>query len=347
MKNLILIFYIIIILTKTGNVLSNNAIFNVNNIEINKAFSINREELIKQAFRKSFNQLINRLLLKEDYENISRTDLKTITSLISYYQISSPVEIENKKENIKVNISYDKDKIHDFFYNRNILYADIINSEIIIFPLLKIKSQYYFYNNNYFYENWNENLVDDYLQFSLPGESIENIQKININKENIYKIDLNNFFKEFEFTNVAFVTIDLKKNSAEIFLNSRIEGKNIKKKFNIKKDKNKDDDFNSQIILEISDTIKDLVKKENLIDVKTPSFINVELKMKKNDNLVIFNDKLKRIDLVDSFFVQQFNKDYVLIKIKYLGKISKIIKKLKEQNIELKMISGEWQLRII
>ena len=347
MKNLILIFYILIILTKTGNVLSNSTLFNVNNIEINKAFSINREELIKQAFRKSFDQLTNRLLLKEDYEKVSKTDLKTITSLISYYQISSPVEIENKKENIKVNISYDKDKIHDFFYNSNILYADIINSEIIIFPLLKIKNQNYIYNNNYFYENWNKNLADDYLQFSLLGESIENIQKININKENIYKIDLNNFFKEFEYTNVAFVTINLKKNSAEIFLNSRIEGKNIKKNFNIKKDKNKNDDFNNQIILETSDIIKDLVKKENLIDVKTPSFINVELKMKKNDNLVIFNDKLKRIDLVDSFFVQQFNKDYVLIKIKYLGKISKIIKKLKEQNIELKMNSGEWQLRII
>ena len=347
MKNLILIFYILIILTKTGNVLSNNAIFNVNNIEINKVFSKNREELIKEAFRKSFDQLINRLLLKEDYEKISRTDLKTITSLISYYQISSPEEIENKEENVKVNISYDKDKIHDFFYSRNILYADIINSEIIIFPLLKIKNQNYIYNNNYFYENWNKNLVDDYLQFSLLGESIENIQKINVNKENIYKIDLNDFFREFEFTNVAFITINLKKNSAEIFLSSRIEGKNIKKNFNIKKDKDKDDDFNNQIILKTSNIIKDLVKKENLIDVKTPSFINVELKMKKNDNLTIFNDKLKRIDLVDSFFVQQFNKDYVLIKIKYLGKISKIIKKLKEQNIELKMISGEWQLRII
>ena len=42
--------------------------------------------------------------------------------------------------------------------------------------------------------------------------------------------------------------------------------------------------------------------------------------MKKNDNLIIFNDKLKKIDLVDNFFVQQFNKDYVLIKITYLGK---------------------------
>ena len=54
-------------------------------------------------------------MLKEDYKKISRTDLKTITSLISYYQITSPEEIENKKENVKVNISYDKDKIHDFF----------------------------------------------------------------------------------------------------------------------------------------------------------------------------------------------------------------------------------------
>ena len=36
MKNLIFIFSILIILFKTGNVLSDNYIFNVNNIEINK-----------------------------------------------------------------------------------------------------------------------------------------------------------------------------------------------------------------------------------------------------------------------------------------------------------------------
>ena len=41
------------------------------------------------------------------------------------------------------------------------------------------------------------------------------------------------------------------------------------------------------------------------------------------------------------------NKDYALVKIKYLGKINKIIKKLKDQNIELKMNKGQWQLNII
>ena len=34
--------------------------------------------------------------------------------------------------------------------------------------------------------------------------------------------------------------------------------------------------------------------------------------------------------------MQQLNKDYVLVKIKYLGKINKIISKLKDQKIDFK-----------
>ena len=52
MKNLIIIFCILIILFKTGNVLSDNNIFNVNNVEINKEISKNKEKLVNQAFQK-------------------------------------------------------------------------------------------------------------------------------------------------------------------------------------------------------------------------------------------------------------------------------------------------------
>ena len=48
-----------------------------------------------------------------------------------------------------------------------------------------------------------------------------------------------------------------------------------------------------------------------------------------------------------NFYVQELNKDYVLVKIKYLGKINKIIKRLKDQNIDLNMRQGQWQLNII
>ena len=85
---------------------------------------------------------------------------------------------------------------------------------------------------------------------------------------------------------------------------------------------------------------------QNLIDVRTPSFLNVEIKLSNKSSLVEFDKRLKNIDLIDAYYVQQLNKDFVLIKIKYLGKIKKIIDKLKEQNINLKMTNGQWQIII-
>ncbi|MDC0628766.1 hypothetical protein OAP04_04265, partial [Pelagibacteraceae bacterium] len=90
MKHFLFINCIIIILLKTGNVLSDNNIFNVNNIEISKEYSKNNVKLVDQAFKKAFDSLVNRLLLKNDYRRVSNIDLNQIKKLISYYQIINP-----------------------------------------------------------------------------------------------------------------------------------------------------------------------------------------------------------------------------------------------------------------
>ena len=349
MKNLIFISTIIIILFKTGNVLSDNNIFNVNNIEISQETSKNKEKLVNTAFKKAFNELINRLLMEEDYKRISNTNLVQIKQLISYYQILNENKDSTKNSKIKYNVFFDKDRMHSFFYNQNILYSDIINTEVILFPLLKKREQYFIYTKNYFYENWNEETFDNLIQYTLPAENIENIQKINSNKTNIYKLKVADFFKEYEKDNIVFANIEIDDNSAEVFLSTRIEGKKINKNLSINKRKENFDEknFYKEIILEINNTVKDLIKSQNLIDVKTPSFLNVEIQLNKKSNLVEFSNRLNRIDLIDNFYVQELNKDYVMIKIKYLGKINKIISKLKDEKIDLKMIAGQWQLKII
>ena len=348
MKNLIFICCILIILFKTGNVLSSNGLFNVNNIEISKEISQNREKLVNQAFLKGFDKLIHRLLLEADYRKISNTNLKQIKELISHYQIVSLNEKENKNKNLKANIFFDKDRIHNFFYKRNILYSDIVNTEVILFPLLIKEKKYFIYTQNYFYENWNNENDDNLIEYTLPSENIENIQKINSNKNNIYNLKTADFFKEYETENIVFANIDIRKNNAEIFLSTRIEGKKINKRLSIdeKKDFNQKEFYN-KIISEINNLVRDLIKSENLIDVRTPSFLNVKIKLNNKSNLVKFNNRLEKIDLIDEYYVQQLNKDYILVKIKYLGKIKKIINKLKDQNLSLKMIEGEWQLNII
>ncbi len=343
MKNLIFICCILIILFKTGNVLSDNNIFNVNNIEISKEISTNKEKLANQAFKKGFKELINRLLLEEDYKKISTTNLNEIKKLVSYYQIK-----DNEKNNIiKFNIFFDKDKIHNFFYKRNLLYSDIINMDMVIFPLLITDKQYFIYTKNYFYENWNKESLKDLIQYTLPTENIESIQKIKLNRENIYKIDIEDFFKEYNLENMAFANIQVNQNNAKVYLNTKIADKKLNKNILITNSGLNQIEFNNKIILEIKNEIRDLIKSQNLIDVRTPSFLNAEIKLNDKSNLVEFNNRLKNVDLIDNFFVQELNKDYVLVKIKYLGKINKIIKKLKDQNINLNMREGQWQINII
>ena len=159
---------------------------------------------------------------------------------------------------------------------------------------------------------------------------MKNIQKINLNKDKIYKIDIGNFFNEYPSNNIVFANIELNKNKADIFLNTRIEGKKINKTLNLNNKRNLNQiEFNKEIITKINQTIKDLIKSQNLIDVRTPSFLNVKIKQNNKNNLARFSSKVKNIDLIDNFYVQQLNKDFVIVKIKYLGKIDKIIKKLK------------------
>ena len=97
MKKLIFISLILSILLKTGNVLSNNNIFNVNNVEINAENSNNKEKFVNQAFKEGFEKLIKRLLLDEDYKKVSNLNLNQIKNFISYYQILNT----DKKEETK------------------------------------------------------------------------------------------------------------------------------------------------------------------------------------------------------------------------------------------------------
>ena len=304
------------------------------------------EKTTNLAFQKGFKKLASRLLLEEDFKKISTTNLNEIKKLISYYQVKNIKK--NKKDLILYNIFFDKDRIHEFFYQRNILYSDLIDTEIIIFPLLFFEKQMFIYSKNYFYKNWNNQDEKSLIQYILPVENIENIQKIKLNKNRIYKIDLNDFFKEYQNSNMVFVSIDLKEDVAKVFLNTKIESKKMNKNILITKNNSSKEEFNKNIILEIKKELRDLVKSQNLIDVRTPSFLNAKIKLdNKKSNLIEFKERIEKIDLIDNFYVIEFNKDDVLIKIKYLGKIDKIINKLNNQKINLQMKNGQWQLNMI
>jgi hypothetical protein len=342
------ILIIIIIFLKTGNVLSNNNIFDVNNIEIEKKGKISNETLANKAIKKGFNELINKILLKEDIKKLQELRLEAVKELVTYYQVSNKAEKDNSLEKINFNISFDKDKIHDLFFKRGISYSKIANNELFILPILKKNNKIFIYNQNFFYDNWNKIYDDELIEFILPLENIEIIQIINSNKDNLLNLDLKNLLAEYTGKNLALVIIEDKNEKEEkIYFRIKIQGKTILKNINIKKLNLTTEQFYIKIITEVKKEIINLIKLQNLIDIRIPSFLNAKLEINKKNNLVELKSRLKKIDSIENIYIQKFNNETVILKIKYLGKLNKIIKQLEQQKIILKLKNDQWSIQII
>ena len=340
-----IIIYILVIFLKTGNVLSLENIFNVNNIQITKKSNNSNDDLANKAIKKGFRELLEKILLKEDIKNLSGLEFTKIKELVSYYQIAETQN--NVTGKINFNIFFDKDKLHTLFSDKNISYSDISDKELYLLPVFQKNDQIFIYNNNYYYDNWNKIYKSELIEFILPIENIEVIQNISKNKENLYEIDLKNLFKEYENKNLALVLIKATSTDVDkIFLRTRVLNKKIDKTINLKKNFKNSDKLNEKIIKVISEELVNIIKSQNLIDIRTPSFLNARLEINNKNNLVELKKRLRNIDTVDGIFVQEFNYKYVLLKLRYLGKLDKIISQLKSQNIMLQLIGDQWNLRI-
>ena len=343
-----IIILILVIFIKTGNVLSQDSIFNVNNIEIIKKTNTSNQDIANQAIKKAYLKLIDKILLIEDKEKISKMDFTKIKELVSYYQVIPNVENDKKEDIVIFNIFFDKDKLHNLFYEKDISYAEITDKEFYLLPVLKKDDQYFIFNQNFFYEKWNDFEDNDLVEFILPFENIEIIQKINVNKNNLFDVEINTLFLEYSKKNQALLLIDDKNGIVEkIFLRANISGKKINKNFLIKNNFKEKANNYKEIIQRTRNEIIDLVKSQNLIDIKTPSFLNIKLTPNKNNNLAELHKRLNNIGLVDNLYVQEINSEYVLLKIKYLGKLEKIINELKKEKIILKQKNDEWSIKLI
>ncbi len=346
MKFFIQIIFILIIFFKTGNLLSSENLFSVNNIVLEKKDGYSSKQLADKAIKEGFGRLTKRILLNQDNSKISDLTFPNIKELVAYYNISK--NLEGDKNNVSFNITFDKDKLYDLFYKKKILYSDISDKEFYILPILIKENNAFIFSNNFFYENWNKTTNNELIEFILPLQNIEIIQNISQSRNNLFELELNSLFKEYKNKNVAIILIDNNQdNINQIYIKTRIQDKTISRSLKLNKiDPNKFE-INKKIILAVKNEIINLIKSQNLIDVSTPSFLNARLNLNKKINLVLLNSKIKKISLIENIFVQEFNKNYVSLRIKYLGNLEKVIKQLKDNDVNLQIINNEWILKTL
>ena len=345
------IIFILIVFFKTETLFSENNLFNVDNIQLEKNDKTTNKAISDLAIKKGFQKLITKILLKEDINKLSDLNFSSIKQLVTYYQRKNTLSSKNNIELVNFNISFDKDKIHDLFYKRGILYSEISDKELYVLPILVKENEIFIFNNNYFYKNWNKvynNDLFDLIDFILPLENIEIIKKINDNRSSLISLNIIELFQEYSDKNLALILIEDSKTSNEkIYINTIIQDKKISKSLDLKKQNLSSFEFYEKIITETKKELINLVKSNNLIDIRTPSFLNTRLKIYNKSNLVELKKRIKKIKSVENIYVQEFNKDDMNLRIKYLGKLDKLINALKKENINLQLINDQWIIKTL
>ena len=353
MNKFFCIFFILLFISKTENVFSDNLIYDVNNVEVKSKInsSITNKKLITSAFEKAFIIFADKTLLKEDAITIYKTKPKVIKDLVLTYQIIKN-EKNNKKNSTFFNIQFDPKKINNFLANRGISYADISNVSIIALPILIKEKKIFIYDKNFFYKNWISlpsilgKKDEELISYSLALENIEDLEYINSIKDNIDLIDIKKLNSFNEKANYALLIIYSTEDRFKAFIKTSIKNKNIDRNIDLNfypEDENKS---YTDAIIRLKNEINQIWKKQNLIDVNTPSFLDLFLEIKKIDDYLNLKSILDKIDVIENYSVLEMTNKYSKIRIKYRGKISKIKDKLSTQKINIRIVNNIWKIRI-
>jgi len=351
MNKFFCIIFIILFISKTENVFSNNLIYDVNNIEVEgqRNNSFNNNKLIEIAFKKAFVTFADKTLLRKDAESLYRTKIATIKDLVLGYQIGK----NNNSENFSTfHVKFDSKKINNFLAKRGISYADISNISLTVLPVLVKDKDILLYKENFFYENWIEqetikkNTNSNLINYNLALENIEDLKYISSVKKDIDLIDVKKINSFNEASNYVLLIVYSGKNEFKAFIKTSINNKDISKNINLKFYPGNEKKSYKEAIGIVKKEINQIWKKQNLIDVNTPSFLDFFLEKRKINDYSKLKTILDKIYIIESYSVLEMTNQYSKIRIKYRGKVSKIKDKFIEKKINVQIIDNVWKLKL-
>ena len=210
----------------------------------------------------------------------------------------------------------------------------------------------FIYEDNFFYNNWlksqdkTKNINDVLISYNLALENIEDLQYINLNKENLELIDIEKITSLQGIRNYAFLVIYFTEGKLRAFVKTYIENKEINKRINLRIYPENVSRTYEDSILTLKEEISQIWKAQNLIDANTPSFLDFFLDVKQMNDYLKLRSIFDSINLIEDYSVIEMTKEYTKIRLKYKGKIIKLRDKLLQKKINIKIVDNVWRITI-
>ena len=322
--------------------------FNVNDIEISKPFknNFNKNEVINIGFRKAFFELINSLIKSSDIKKIDRIKLNEIKSMINSFSIKEEKFI-NQTYYVNMGVSFEKNKIFEYLEKKNIFPTQIIKETFLYLPIIikEDANDISIFSDNIIYKNWNRfNKKSQLINYLLPTEDLEDINLIKKNIKSLESYDFKDIIEKYFLKNSIISLISKKDNEIKVLSKINIEDNTVFRNDVFKKiNFNSDDDVN-YFINNLKIIYEDLWKQQNQINtsIKLPLLIRVD---NKNLNTSLkFESSLDEIDLIGSYSISKFDKNFIFYDIIFNGTPNNFIKIMTNKNFKINTQKKIWIL---
>ncbi len=343
--NFFIIFFIYLSIFSTKNTYANT--YKIQKIEISEEYNLNfnKDDIIDRAFKKSFEILLKKITISKDYKNIQNQNLKLIKSFVESFSVVNE-KFENNNYYGTFEINFNKNKILSFLRSKNIFHSRMIEKKVLFIPVFVNleNNNLLLFNENPFYKNWDHDNKNHFLiNYILHNEDLDDYKLIQEKIDLIESYDFAEIISKYELSDNFIILIVFKdNNNFKTFSKFNINSvkSNFKHDFQLFEldNQNKLREF----IIELKTRYDDEWKKINLIN--TSIKLNIELNLdSKNIHLIEKIEKiLSEMDLIEKYYVRQFNNAITSYSILSNSTPDKLVKEFEKFNIKISNNNNSW-----
>ena len=340
-------FVLFIIIFSTTYLHANT--FKVSNIEISSPFEVNfkKNRVIDDGFKISFFNLLTMITSSGDRDKIKNTAIKEIKGMIDSFTIGEEKFINNEYF-ANLGTTFNKKKVLKFLEKKNIFPSIPLKNKVLLIPILidtETDTVYLFYNN-IFYNKWNDEKNNfQLLEYLLPSEDLDDLDKIQNVKNNIEAHDFSDLIAKYDLKD--HIVLIIYKNKSEIKILSKIDLNNSLKLDNKRYDKiNLQNESEAEkLIIDLKNVYEDQWKKNNEINTSIKLPITISVNSKNYNQIAEIENAIENIDLISEFYTLKFDSQNILFKIIYNGSPNFFLNDMSKQNLDLIMINNLWKVK--
>ena len=282
-----------------------------------------------------------------DKKKIENTPIKEIKTLIDSFTISSERFVNNEYF-VTLETTFNKKNILKFLEKKNIFPSMPIKNKILLIPILiDIETDdIYLFNDNIFYKKWNnENKNYQLLDYLLPSEDLEDLNKIQKMSKSIDNYDFSNLIAKYDLDDYIILLIYKSRNEVKTL--SKINLNNTLKIYNHKYSEiSLDDDKDFQKILEnLKITYEDYWKKNNEINTSIKLPLTISIDSRDHKKIRQLEEMFNSSDLISGFYILKFDSVTIQYRVVYNGTHKNFLNTMSKNNFDLDVKNKIWIIR--